>query len=474
MAPGTAASETTENLVGEPVRVVHVPFGYFPDTVGGTEVYVAQLARDLRAHGVESVIAAPADGSVSRRYEYDGIPVFRFDVTASSSVADLYGEGDEAAARSLADILDDVNADVLHLHAFTRAASVRAVRAAKRVGVGVVFTYHTPTASCVRGTLLRDGHEPCDGALIAERCAACLLESRGVPAALREALARGPTTLGASLASVGARGAWVTALRARELTAARHDAFRALLAESDAVVAVCDWVRSLLLRAGASPDRLILSRQGTPSRPFHEPSVAQSRVRPIGSELRLAYAGRLHATKGIDVVIRALAADRNLRATLDVYGVAQDADGARYRDEVLALAASDTRIRFHEPLAADTVVDTLGLYDATVVPSQWLETGPLVVLESFAAGIPVIGSNLGGVAELVSHDRDGWLVPHADASAWTSALRRLSTEPYLLDRLRAGVRPPRSTEHVARDTISVYRAIRPPRRAGSASTVGAV
>ena len=184
------------------------------------------------------------------------------------------------------------------------------------------------------------------------------------------------------------------------------------------------------------------------------------------------YAGRLHATKGVDVVVRALAADRDLRATLDVYGVAQDADAARYRDALVALTASDARIRFHEPLAAESVVDTLALYDATVVPSQWLETGPLIVLESFAAGTPVIGSNLGGVAELVSHDRDGWLVPHADISAWTSALRRLSTEPHVLDRLRSGVRPPRSTDDVARDMIGVYRAIVSRRPTGSASTVG--
>ena len=453
------------------MRVVHVPFGYFPDAVGGTEVYVARLARDLRAHGVESVVAAPANASVSHRYEYEGVSVYRFGVAAASSVADLYGEGDEAAARSLTAILDDVDADVLHLHAFTRAASVRAVRAAKQAGVGVVFTYHTPTASCVRGTLLRDGHEPCDGALIAQRCAACLLESRGVPAGIREALSRGPSTLGSSLASVGATGAWVTALRARELTAARHDAFRTLLAESDAVVGVCEWVRSLLLRVGAPPDRLILSRQGTPSRAPRD-GAGQRRATLIDGELRLVYAGRLHATKGVDVVVRALAADRDLRATLDVYGVAQDSDAARYRDALVASTASDARIRFHEPLAAERVVDTLASYDATVVPSQWLETGPLIVLESFAAGTPVIGSNLGGVAELVSHDRDGWLVPHADISAWTNAVRRLSTEPHLLDRLRSGVRPPRSTEDVARDMIGVYRAIVSRRPTGSASTVG--
>jgi len=472
MAPRSASNETTKELAGDSVRVVHVPFGYFPDAVGGTEVYVAQLARDLRMRGVESVVAAPADGLASRRYEYEGIPVYRFGVPAPSNVADLYGEGDEAAARSLVDVVDDVDADVLHLHAFTRAASVRAVRAAKQAGVAVVFTYHTPTASCVRGTLLRDGHEPCDGALIAQRCAACLLESRGVPAAIRDALARGPSALGSTLASVGASGAWVTALRARELTTARHDAFRTLLAESDAVVAVCEWVRALLLRAGAHPERVVLSRQGTPSRAFREASGSQRRVTAIDTELRLVYAGRLHPTKGVDVVIRALSADRGLRASLDVYGVAQDADGTRYREELLAWSASDPRVRFHAPLAAESVVDTLASYDATVVPSQWLETGPLVVLESFAAGTPVIGSDLGGVAELVSHARDGWLVPYADTVAWTDALRRVSTEPQLLDRLRTGVRPPRSTEDVAREMTDVYREIVLRRPKGSGSTVG--
>jgi len=449
------------------VRVVHVPFGYFPDAVGGTEVYVAQLARDLRGHGVESIVAAPAEGLPPARYDVDGTPVHRFALGAGESVADLYGEGDEHAARSIADLLVEVDADVLHLHAFTRAASVRAARAAKRAGARVVFTYHTPTASCVRGTLLRDGHEPCDGALIAQRCAACLLESRGVPAAARAALSRAPVALGSVVASAGVTGRWVTALRARELTSARHDAFRQLLAESDAVVAVCGWVRSLLLRAGASPERVVLSRHGTPATP-----LPMRPAKPRDTELRLAYVGRLHPTKGVHVVLRALAAARDLDLTLDVYGIAQDANGARYRDELIALGASDPRVRFHPPVASDRVVETLASYDATVVPSQWLETGPLTVLESFAAGAPVIGSNLGGIPELVSHDRDGWLVRHADIEAWALALRRLAGDRALLDRLRAGVRAPRSTNDVARDMVAIYQAIVPRRASGSPVTAG--
>ena len=182
------------------MRVVHVPFGYFPDAVAGTEIYVAQLARDLRAHGVESIVAAAAAGSAAARYDHDGTSVYRFALPAAENVADLYGEGDESAARSIADVLVEVDADVLHLHAFTRAGSVRAVRAAKRTGARVVFTYHTPTASCVRGTLLRDGHEPCDGALIAQRCAACLLESRGVPRAAAPRTPYGRRSTGSSTA----------------------------------------------------------------------------------------------------------------------------------------------------------------------------------------------------------------------------------------------------------------------------------
>lgn len=449
------------------MKVVHVPFGYYPDPVGGTEVYVSELARGLRARGVESVIAAPAAALGDDQYEHDGTPVHRFAIAPSERVEELYGDGDPRAAEALASILQDVRADVLHLHAFTRAASLRAVRAARHLGVGVVFTYHTPTASCVRGTLLRDGHAPCDGTLDARRCTACLLESRGVPLAAREPLSRVPATLSAALASTGASGSWATAVRARELTSSRHSAFRNLLREADAVIAVCEWVRSLLLRAGAVPSKLMLSRQGTPL--WRAPSEKPERT---DDHLRLAFVGRLHPTKGIHVIVSALAARPDLRVTLDLYASVQDDDAARYRSALCSAVAGDSRIKLHPALPAKHVVETLATYDATVVPSQWLETGPLTVLESFAAGVPVIGSNLGGIAELVTHDRDGWLVPHADVRAWTTAIERIATEPGLLSRLRDGVHRPRSTDDVASDMVSVYDAIVPRRRAYFASTVG--
>jgi glycosyltransferase involved in cell wall biosynthesis len=103
------------------------------------------------------------------------------------------------------------------------------------------------------------------------------------------------------------------------------------------------------------------------------------------------------------------------------------------------------------------VIPLLTAYDAVVVPSQWVETGPLVVLESFAAGVPVLASELGGIAEKVRHDVDGLLVPAYQLhAAWSSVIERCVSDPAVLPRLRAGVTPPRSMNDVAREMAQVY------------------
>src|SRR5215831_18089189 len=49
-----------------PVKVVHVPYTFWPDAVGGTEVYVDALAREQNRNGIDALVAAP--GSEERCY----------------------------------------------------------------------------------------------------------------------------------------------------------------------------------------------------------------------------------------------------------------------------------------------------------------------------------------------------------------------------------------------------------------------
>src|SRR5262249_2468968 len=141
------------------LKVAHVPFTFAPDPVGGTEIYVEALAHGLRAHRIESLIVAPSSHGTNEAYEHNGLRLRRYRTASESKfmLKELYGDGDPQAATAFAQILDEECPDIVHIHAFTRAVSVLLVRAAKQRGLTVLFTYHTPTVSCQRGTLLLRG-----------------------------------------------------------------------------------------------------------------------------------------------------------------------------------------------------------------------------------------------------------------------------------------------------------------------------
>jgi glycosyltransferase involved in cell wall biosynthesis len=93
------------------------------------------------------------------------------------------------------------------------------------------------------------------------------------------------------------------------------------------------------------------------------------------------------------------------------------------------------------------------------VPSRWLETGPLVVLEAFAAGTPVLGMDRGGIAELVHDGSNGLLVGSEAPEAWRDAILRVLEHPELLERLQAGVRAPRTMDQVAAEMSALYQGL---------------
>ena len=168
--------------------------------------------------------------------------------------------------------------------------------------------------------------------------------------------------------------------------------------------------------------------------------------------------GRFHPTKGFHLVVDALRRISGLPIALDLYGLPNLETGHPYPRSLRTLAAGDCRITFHPTIPVSEIIARVAAYDAVIVPSQWLETGPLVVLEAFAAGVPVVGSRLGGIAELVTDGVDGVLVdPPGSVAAWGAALRRLVEAPALLPRLRAGIRPGRTMADVAAETAALYR-----------------
>lgn len=67
--------------------------------------------------------------------------------------------------------------------------------------------------------------------------------------------------------------------------------------------------------------------------------------------------------------------------------------------------------------------------DVFCAPSTGQESFGIVLLEAMASGIPVVASSIPGYSRIVRHERDGFLVPPRDVSAWTRALRLLVDDP---------------------------------------------
>ena len=437
------------------LKVMQVPFTYAPEPVGGTEIYVEALAHNLRLHGFELFIVAPSEVETVKAYEHRGLRVRRFCAAPTSKhmLEELYGDGDPQAAAEFARIVDEERPDLVHVHAFTRAVSVLLVRAAKQRKLPVFFTYHTPTVSCERGTMMLWGKEPCDGALNVRRCTSCSLQSRSVPSFAAKLLSRQPLVLSRTLQKMNRDGRVWTTLRMSELIGRRHQAFQALLNDVDRIVALSPWVLDVLVRNGVSELKVALSCHGLPS----VVKSCEPLIDVAETPLRVAFLGRAHKVKGADTLIKAIRSSPSLDIELDLYGVMQSTTEGAFWKKIQRLAGQDKRVKFLAPIPHDQVISLLRKYHILAVPSRWLETGPLVVLEAFAAGTPVIGSELGGIADLVRHESNGLLVDAENISAWGEALHRCAEDRDLLARLRKGLHLPRSMTDVAREMAHLYR-----------------
>ena len=134
--------------------------------------------------------------------------------------------------------------------------------------------------------------------------------------------------------------------------------------------------------------------------------------------LKLVFWGRCYPEKGLHIVIDAiLTLNKNLPIKLDIYGPYWGDDN--YSKNLIKKIKFESRINYFGNLNQKQLLKKLQNYDLGVVPSIWMETGPLTILDAFAAGIPVAGTDLGGIKELLKDQAGCFLLP-SNSLAWKS------------------------------------------------------
>lgn len=195
----------------------------------------------------------------------------------------------------------------------------------------------------------------------------------------------------------------------------------------DTVVGISDFVLRRHLDQGFFADarhKVVIPNSYAVRAPAATP------LSPPNGSLRIGFLGRIHPTKGVDVLLDAVLARSDNAVHLTIAGQIQD-DGIHAR---LVQAEGDPRLSFVG------FVDPAELFeqiDLTVVPSRWHEPFGRVAIESLANGVPVLASNRGGLPEIVAHGHTGWIYEADDDNGLANALDRALREPRQLQQFRA-------------------------------------
>ena len=298
------------------------------------------------------------------------------------------------------------------------------------------------------------GEQPCDGRIEAPRCVACALRAQDVAVPLARLAAAVPTALAQAVAGWPVETKPLLKLRIPGLLAGGKPRFDRFVGKADHIVAVCQWVRDVLRRNGVPDDKITLSRQG-----IDGAMTPAERAPPDGyGPLKIAYFGRIDRRRPTCSRVPFLWCRRRMSTSPSMAFANPD---LRARLAGSIGRRDSTRLRILPAVAAREVMTVMTCFDLVAIPSRWLETGPLVALEAFAARVPVLGAYRGGIAEVVRDGIDGMLVEADDPAAWAAAIDRLAADRGLVRKLRAGIAPPRTVNAAADDMAGLYSRIAP-------------
>lgn len=231
----------------------------------------------------------------------------------------------------------------------------------------------------------------------------------------------------------------------------RKHRFRRYFDAVDMFVAPSDFLRERYIEWGISPERIVTIENGHEARSPLPPRP----LLPDETRNRFGFFGQITPFKGVDVLLKALtllprAARRGI--VVEINGANLEQQAPEFRETIETLRAPLERegvLQWNGPYAPFEMASRLANIDWVVVPSIWWENSPMVIQEAFMHGRPVIGSDIGGMAEKIADGVNGRHVPVANAHAWAQTMLRLGSGTDEWDRLRAGVRAPMSCAECA-------------------------
>lgn len=298
----------------------------------------------------------------------------------------------EQSRDELAQMIASFKPRLVHVHNFFPTFTPSIYDACQAAKVPLVQTLHNFRIFCASGVLSRNG-KPCElclgGSTFPALRFACYQDSRLSTFALTRMINQ-------------------------------HRALDTWNRKVDAFIALSNFSASKFAQGGIHRDKIFVK----PNFAFPPPPEA---VR--ASDLYALYVGRLSEEKGIRTLLKAW---DGLEVPLWIVG-----DGP-LRAEVEAKKSRWIRVLGAMP--SQSVMRIMSKAEFLIVPSECYENFPVVVAEAFSLGLPVVGSRLGALAEIIRHEKNGLHFEAGNAENLRNVALKLAKDVKLNGRLSEGAR----------------------------------
>ncbi len=363
------------------MKILHI--NKFFDLNGGAEIYMHRVmerqsdaGHEVHAFSTRSTGNLPSNDKkyFVHRFDYTKFEGIRAD--SKKALAFLWNT---EAKRATERILNEVQPDVIHLHNVYHHLSSSILAPIRQSGIRCVHTLHDLKLACPNYSMFTEGE-------VCERCKG----GRYWNAVTHRCLF--PATVGNVL------GACEIAM-----TKFRKSYERTV----DQFITPSRFYRDIFVRWGEPAGKFTVLPN--PADVADEPAE--------GGGGYILYVGRLSQEKGVDTLIHAIA--RTPTLPLRIAGAGPEEE--RLRQLVRTLGAA--HVTFLGFVQQEELARIRARAEALVVPSVWYENCPLSALEALGQGIPIIGSRIGGIPELVRDGKEGLLAEPGDVNAWAASLQ---------------------------------------------------
>lgn len=287
------------------------------------------------------------------------------------------------AARNIEKLVIDFKPDIAHVHIFYAELSVSILKTLKKLNIPVIHTVHDYRLLCPVTNFIDNAGKVCE-----------LCTDRHFAHCLQKRCSEGKISQSAMVM----------------LEAYFWKYF----------INPVDYIDHFIFVSNFSKEKHISSNSafaGKSSQVYNFTNIPRT-TESAGRGEYFLYFGRLSAEKGIENLLKAFSQKSQFRLKI--------AGTGKLREMVEQYARNNTNIEYCGFMTGNALKDLIRKSSFVVVPSVCFENNPMTIIEAYCLGKPVIGSDLGGIPEIVYHGKNGFLFNHDDPESLASALEEAS------------------------------------------------